>query len=98
MKRYTLGGEKPTLRESGPALGRSLGREIPADSGMSWGNVQQTVRPTPAWDTRGRVPVCDDVDHGFQFWVDQDPELWRGPALDAWRRLLGYLAQTVSRG
>ncbi|HUP20747.1 MAG TPA: dienelactone hydrolase family protein [Gemmatimonadota bacterium] len=41
------------------------------------------------------VHVYDDVAHGFWLWVDQDPEARREPALDAWRRLKGYLARTI---
>lgn len=39
--------------------------------------------------------VYDDVNHGFWLRVDGDPELRRGPALDAWNRLKAYLERVL---
>lgn len=35
------------------------------------------------------------VNHAFWLWVDRKPDVRRGPALDAWRRLKVYLKQTL---
>lgn len=39
--------------------------------------------------------IYDDVEHGFWLWVDRDPDVAAGPALDAWERLKAYLKRVT---
>ena len=39
--------------------------------------------------------IYDDVNHGFWLYVDQEPAVRQGPALDAWKRLKAYLGRTL---
>ncbi len=41
------------------------------------------------------IHIYDDVNHGFWLRVDEDPEVRRAPAADAWRRLKAYLERTL---
>lgn len=41
------------------------------------------------------IHVYDAVNHGFWLYVDQDPDVRSGPALDAWERLKAYLERTL---
>ncbi len=41
------------------------------------------------------IHIYDDVQHGFWLWVDRDPRLSSGPALDAWERLKAFLERVL---
>lgn len=68
------------------------------DRGIPPAEVERFVAALREVGVENDVHVYDDVDHGFWLWVDEDPERRRRPALDAWRRLRGYLARTIGEG
>jgi carboxymethylenebutenolidase len=65
------------------------------DSGIPPEQVARFVEALRAAGIENDVHVYDDVGHGFWLWVDQDLDVRRAPAADAWRRLLAYLDRTL---
>jgi len=41
------------------------------------------------------IHIYDPVQHGFWLWVERDSTTNAGPAADAWKRLVGFLSQTL---
>ena len=65
------------------------------DGGIPPEEVEAFVGALREAGVENDVHVYDAVDHGFWLRVDQDPELRREPALDAWQRLKAYLDRAL---
>lgn len=65
------------------------------DEGIPPAEVDKFVAALRKAGVSNDVHVYDNVNHGFWLWVDRDPEVRAGPALDAWKRLKAYLKRTV---
>jgi carboxymethylenebutenolidase len=65
------------------------------DGGIPPSEVEAFVAALDEAGIPNDVHVYDAVDHGFWLRVDGDPETRRGPALDAWERLKGYLGRVL---
>lgn len=65
------------------------------DRGPSPEQVQAFEEALRAAGIEHDLHVYDAVDHGFWLHVDQDPDVRRAPALDAWERLKAYLGRTL---
>lgn len=66
------------------------------DNGIPPDQVERFVEALRSIGVENDVHVYDDVNHGFWLRVDQDPDVRRDPALDAWERLKAYLQRTLS--
>ena len=65
------------------------------DRGISRAQVDAFVAALREAGVPNEVHVYDEVEHGFWLHVDRNPEKNLAPALDAWRRLKGYLKRTL---
>ncbi len=65
------------------------------DQGIPPEEVERFAATLDEIGIQNDIHVYDDVNHGFWLYVDENPELRRAPATDAWRRLLAYLERTV---
>ncbi len=65
------------------------------DGGIPPEQVERFAAALRAAGIENDIHVYDDVQHGFWLWVDRDPELASGPALDAWNRLKAYLQRVI---
>ena len=65
------------------------------DRGIPVEAVDRFVEALRAAGVENDVHIYDPVKHGFWLYVDRDPEVNRGPAVDAWQRLKAYLKRTL---
>jgi carboxymethylenebutenolidase len=65
------------------------------DNGIPPDQVERFVQALRSIGVENDVHVYDDVNHGFWLRVDEEPDLRREPALDAWERLKAYLERTL---
>lgn len=65
------------------------------DNGIPPDQVERFVEALRSIGVENDVHVYDDVNHGFWLRVDEDPDVRRDPALDAWERLKAYLDRTL---
>jgi carboxymethylenebutenolidase len=104
---YALGGEyhEATAIFYGrlvedPEVLRSLNHEIygtfaRADQSVPLENVEAFIKALRATGIPNDIHIYDEVKHAFWQFVEEDPDVNTGPALDAWRRLKAYLARTI---
>lgn len=83
-----------------PAVLASLSHEVYGtfarlDSGPNTAQVDSFAAALRAAGVPNDIHIYDDVDHGFWLYVDEEPEVRRAPALDAWTRLRSYLERTL---
>jgi len=74
-----------------PIYGTFAGQDhgIPADQVARFRAVLDSL------GIRNDIHVYDPVQHGFWLWVERDSTTNAGPAADAWKRLVGFLSQTL---
>jgi carboxymethylenebutenolidase len=66
------------------------------DNGIPPETVNEFVSALRAAGVDHDVHIYDEVNHGFWLRIEEDRALREEPGLDAWRRLKGYLARTLS--
>jgi carboxymethylenebutenolidase len=84
-----------------PAVLASIHHEIygtfaAMDNGIPPDQVERFAAALRSVGVPNDIHVYDDVNHGFWLRVDEDPDVRRAPALDAWERLKAYLSRTLS--
>lgn len=72
------------------------GTFVREDEGIPVDQVDRFVATLRELGVPNDVHIYDDVRHGFWLHVDQDPERRSGPALDAWKRLRTFLAESLA--
>jgi carboxymethylenebutenolidase len=74
-----------------PIYGTFAGQDkgIPADQIARFRTVLDSL------GVKNDIHIYDPVQHGFWLWVDRDPAVNRGPAQDAWNRLVRFLRETL---
>ena len=65
------------------------------DTGIPPETVNQFVEALQSAGVENDIHIYDEVNHGFWLRVDEDPEIRKEPALDAWRRVQAYLNRTL---
>jgi carboxymethylenebutenolidase len=83
-----------------PAVLASLTHEVYGtfgrlDQGPNTAQVDSFAAALRAAGVPNDIHIYDDVDHGFWLYVDEEPDVRRAAALDAWSRLRSYLARTL---
>jgi carboxymethylenebutenolidase len=83
-----------------PDVLRALDHEIYGtfardDQSVPLANVEAFVKALRVAGIPNDIHIYNDVEHAFWQFVEKDPEVNTGPALDAWRRLKSYLVRTI---
>ncbi len=104
---YALGGEHHEATAifygrmvEDPDILRTLDHEIYGtfarnDQSVPLANVEAFIKALRVAGIPNDIHIYNDVEHAFWQFVEKDPEVNTGPALDAWQRLKSYLDRTV---
>lgn len=65
------------------------------DRGIPRDDIARFASVLDSLGIQNDIHIYDPVQHGFWLWVDRDPDVNRGPAADAWRRLERFLQENL---